>query len=110
MASGARWKVKRTLTGDDFTREMREAFGEQWNRSGPAATRSAGAEPATYLVTRWTPFEGSIVPIPADTTVGVGRSAGAEPHDTATPSAPAIPPHISLMETNMSPLKETTRA
>ncbi len=28
----------------------------------------------TYRVTQWTPFEGSIVPIPADPTVGVGRS------------------------------------
>jgi HK97 family phage major capsid protein/HK97 family phage prohead protease len=30
---------------------------------------------ATYRVTRWTPFEISIVSVPADTTVGVGRSA-----------------------------------
>lgn len=29
----------------------------------------------TYTATRWTPMEGSIVPIPADHTVGAGRSA-----------------------------------
>lgn len=28
-----------------------------------------------YLVTKWRPYEASFVPIPADTTVGVGRSA-----------------------------------
>lgn len=30
---------------------------------------------ATYRVTDWTPYEGSLVTIPADPTVGVGRSA-----------------------------------
>lgn len=37
---------------------------------------------ATYRVTSWTPYEVSIVSIPADTTVGVGRSL-AEPAATA---------------------------
>lgn len=32
-------------------------------------------EPDTYRVKKWTPFEISIVAIPADSTVGVGRSA-----------------------------------
>jgi HK97 family phage major capsid protein len=31
-------------------------------------------DPPTYRVTSWEPFEGSLVPIPADPTVGVGRS------------------------------------
>ena len=33
---------------------------------------------ATYRVTRWTPFEVSIVSVPADASVGVGRSLAAE--------------------------------
>jgi len=34
--------------------------------------------PSVYRVTDWEPFEASIVPVPADTTVGVGRSAEIE--------------------------------
>lgn len=37
-------------------------------------TQSADG-PDTYRVTKWTPAEGSIVPVPADPTVGVGRSS-----------------------------------
>ena len=32
----------------------------------------------TYRVTKWTPMEGSTVAVPADTSVGAGRSAGKE--------------------------------
>lgn len=32
----------------------------------------------TYRVTRWTPMEGSTVPVPADITVGVGRATSAD--------------------------------
>ena len=34
---------------------------------------------STYLVTDWEPLEGSLVAVPADPTVGVGRSADADP-------------------------------
>lgn len=66
---------------------------------------------ATYRVTRWTPYEVSIVSIPADTTVGVGRSMAAEAAtaqprkeipvsdtNTATPAAPQ--PDIRVIEAN----------
>jgi HK97 family phage major capsid protein len=69
----------RKLTGDEFEREMRQKHGDLFYRSGQAAMRDAGETPPTFLVTRWTPFEASIVPVPADVTVGVGRSAGVEP-------------------------------
>ena len=83
--SGTRaWKFKRSLSGEAFEAEMRAKHGDSFNRSGPAAARDATDAPDTYLVTRWTPFEASIVPIPADVTVGIGRSAGAEP----TPAKP----------------------
>ena len=42
-------------------------------------------EDATYRVTRWTPYEVSIVSVPADATVGVGRSLAAEAPATAQP-------------------------
>ena len=33
------------------------------------------------MATRWTPYEISIVPVPADDSVGVGRAAGMDPLD-----------------------------
>lgn len=92
----------RTLTGDEFTREMRNQHGDDFYRSGPAAARAKGDTPPTFIVTRWTPFEASIVPVPADVTVGVGRSAGVEsaPQPTA---APAPQPLIIVETQTMEP-------
>lgn len=68
-------------------------------------------ETATYRVTNWTPFEVSIVSVPADASVGIGRSLAAEASRTAqpketpmsdiTPAAPAAPtqPDIRVIET-----------
>lgn len=89
--------VVRRLSGEEFERTMLAEHGEGWKRSGLAAARAAGREPPTFVVTRWTPFEASIVAVPADVTVGVGRSAGVDP----APQAPAIPqrttPEIRIM-------------
>lgn len=45
-------------------------------------TKSADNQPDEYRVTNWTPFEISLVDIPADATVGLGRQATAQgsPH------------------------------
>ena len=68
-------------------------------------------ETATYRVTNWTPFEVSIVSVPADASVGIGRSLAAEATRTAQPketpmsdtatAAPAAPtqPDIRVIET-----------
>lgn len=72
------YKFGRKYSGEEFEREMRAKHGESYMRAGLEAGRGDD-EPPTYLVTRWTPFEASIVPIPADVTVGIGRSAGVEP-------------------------------
>lgn len=66
---------------------------------------------ATYRITRWTPHEVSIVSVPADPTVGIGRSLAAEaatPKEspmgdttTAAPAAPSTPaqqPDIRVIE------------
>ncbi len=87
VGGGSRYKIKRMLTGDAFESEMRAKHGESYQRSGRAAVREGGDAPDTYLVTRWTPFEASIVPIPADVSVGIGRSAGVE--TLPQPAAPA---------------------
>jgi HK97 family phage major capsid protein len=77
--------IVRELSGEEFTREMTEQFGEMFFRSGPPAARAQGEKTPTYRVIRWTPFEASIVPIPADVQVGVGRAAVTKP--TAEPAA-----------------------
>jgi HK97 family phage major capsid protein/HK97 family phage prohead protease len=48
--------------------------------------KSTGSKQGTdeYTVTRWTPYEISLVTIPADASVGVGRSASAAAHAAST--------------------------
>lgn len=49
-----------------------------------------GDEYPTRTYRRWTPYEASLVAVPADPTVGVGRSAGgAAPVSNTTPGEPA---------------------
>jgi len=66
----------RQLTGEEFKREMTELHGADFYRAGPPTARAKGDEPPVYRVTRWVPFEASIVPIPADPSVGIGRAGG----------------------------------
>jgi HK97 family phage major capsid protein len=104
-----KWSPVRTFTGDQFQREMRELHGETFARHGQATARANGDTPPTFLVTRWTPFEASIVPIPADPSVGIGRSTGVETipppsaDDQATqqPKAPIAAPRIFLEKKTM---------
>jgi HK97 family phage major capsid protein len=46
-----------------------------------------------YKVTKWRPYEASFVPLPADTTVGIGRSA--QPMESAMTTHTAAPAAIS---------------
>lgn len=85
------YTVVRRLSGDDFEREQRALHGESWNRAGPSAGRAQDSAPPTFVVTRWQPFEASIVPVPADCGAGFGKSAGVEPEPAAAPAAPAAP-------------------
>lgn len=88
--------VARTMTGEEFRREMEEKHGADFYRAGLSAARKAGAEPPTYVVTRWQPFEASVVPVPADVTVGIGRAAvvAPVPEPAAQPPAPSPSPVI----------------
>lgn len=95
-SSGRGYTFKRTLTGDQFEAEMRTQHGESYLRSGLAAGRAASDTPPTFLVTRWTPFEASIVPIPADVTVGIGRSAGVDADSKVVPASAA--PEVTVPE------------
>lgn len=70
--------ILRRLSGEEFEREMLKEHGADFYRAGQAAARAKGSEPPVFVVTRWQPFEASVVPVPADVTVGIGRSAGVE--------------------------------
>lgn len=64
-----------------------------------------------YRINRWTPYEVSMVPIPADTSVGVGRSAP-ELHEMPTGRDSAeIPAPVAVKEVRaMDPTKEKENA
>ena len=57
-----------------------------WEEVKPNATSSDGKhEGPCSIATKWTPFEVSIVSVPADPTVGVGRSQEDSQEETHTP-------------------------
>jgi len=91
LFEGVRTRAEETARGD--VRAFRRMLDE---RCG--AFERAEDEPTTYIVTKWRPLENSLVTVPADVTVGVGRSAE-EPHSDVrsvaaqqSPATPAIQP------------------
>ena len=75
--SGAQFRS--LVDSDDFKRSLEER-------------KARGDEPPVFRVTDWEPYEVSIVAIPADPSVGVGRSA-------PPPEAVTVPPIIKEMKT-----------
>ncbi|MBD2653659.1 phage major capsid protein [Synechocystis sp. FACHB-383] len=75
-----------------------------------------GDDDDTVVITRWTPVEISLVSVPADHTVGVGRSwepdlkppepEPVEEKVTAQPETREAPPYKSTIETNNEPIGE----
>ena len=51
-----------------------------------------------FVVTNWTPYECSIVSVPADNSVGIGRALDAEPAATAAPT-PQPEPEVQMDNT-----------
>lgn len=64
-------------------------------------TKGANGAPDVYRFTGWTPLEASIVSVPADDTVGVGRSA--EGHAPAIPPTTPAAPAGTAKESSMTP-------
>lgn len=75
-----------------------------YNAEVRVLSRAEANGPSEYIVTRWRPLEISFVPVPADNTVGVGRSStggnarysvrnfnGVEPMPNPSENAPATP-------------------
>lgn len=76
----------RKFCWDEFNAHMRALHGEQaMTRAASNRERAAGDTDPVFRVTKWTPFEISIVSIPADASVGVGRSASVETEVGNTP-------------------------
>lgn len=98
--------VERTLDGRQFGRVLERcqldmpgdlaAFRRALDSAAGPFERAADA-PATYRVIDWEPLENSLVTVPADASVGVGRMAQS---DAAT-APPAAPPVIQFKETTM---------
>ncbi|MCK9386084.1 MAG: phage major capsid protein [Nevskia sp.] len=87
-------KIERTLDGRAFervlSRSQRDHAGDvaAFQRALDAhagAFERAADQPATYRVIDWEPLENSLVTVPADTSVGVGRSLESAPAAAAEP-------------------------
>lgn len=57
-----------------------------YSRDEMKLTKSSKDGDDEYTITRWTPFESSLVTIPADQRVGVGRASDPEVHQPAGPA------------------------
>ena len=75
-------KIERTIDGGTFERLLeihgstRDAVGFRRALDGAVGSlERASSDPPTYIVTDFEPLENSLVTVPADATVGVGRLA-----------------------------------
>jgi HK97 family phage major capsid protein len=88
------------LIESDGERELTGA--ELMQRMASPGRRDAGdGKPPVYRVIDWEPYEASIVSIPADTSVGVGRAAAIETQAAAP--AETKPERIITMTTESTP-------
>lgn len=89
----------RTLSFTEFEDEMRARHGADFDftRGASDAALANADDFPTFRVTRWQPYEISIVPIPADATVGVGRAAGAVAAAAAVPQQTTTTPTEKIM-------------
>jgi len=99
-------KIERTIDGATFERLL-ESHGATrdvrgFRRALDAAVGTierAGDSLPTYIVTDFEPLENSLVTVPADASVGVGRSAqpGTANRVSQPPAAPAAPERKAIM-------------
>lgn len=95
-------KFSRSQAGQDKLQDVLDGIitnvsvGYQINSMTETAnTDEDGDEDSTVLVTSWVPLEISLVAIPADPTVGVGRSAGADEIETVFERKEKIAPVVT---------------
>lgn len=88
-------KIEREIDGDTFERLL-DAHRANRNAQGfrrdidraVGALQRASDKPSTYIVIDWEPLENSLVTVPADPTVGVGRSNARVSINAATSASP----------------------
>lgn len=108
--------ISRQIEGRAFEAALREAEESVQSRSafyrsldkaaGPFDRHEEEDGPSTFRIVDWEPFENSLVTIPADATVGVGRAAIEERGSGITPDPkPAVP--AKTVEARMPDPKET---
>lgn len=106
-------KIERTLDGKLFDRVLtrchRDAPGDvaAFRRALDAAAGAferAANEPTTYRVTDWEILENSLVTVPADTTVGLGRSLASDPVPVEEPENTDSQKEISMTQAVENPV------
>ncbi len=106
-------KIERTLDGKLFDRVLtrchRDAPGDvaAFRRALDAAAGAferAANEPTTYRVTDWEILENSLVTVPADTTVGLGRSLASDSVPVEKPENTDSQKEISMTQVVESPV------
>lgn len=75
--------VKRRMSFAEFKQQMKSVHGEDCFERAMKIERAGDSAPV-FRVT-WTPYEISVVSIPADTKVGIGRAAESQPIITSPP-------------------------
>lgn len=105
--------IERTIDGATFERLL-EAHGAARDATGFRRALDGAVGPMhrasdsmpTYIVTDFEPLENSLVTVPADATVGVGRTAQRAPNTQPSLSQPAAPA-ASHEDANMADKDET---
>lgn len=106
-------KIERTLDGKLFDRVLtrchRDAPGDvaAFRRALDAAAGAferAANEPTTYRVTDWEILENSLVTVPADTTVGLGRSLASDLAPVEEPENTDSQKEISMTQAVENPV------
>ena len=111
-----RAKFSRSALGEEIMQDVADGIRQNvsvgYIVNSRETTRGTKGQPDSYTVTQWMPTEVSLVPIPADNSVGVGRSA--ESVDTEargmdqnpeTVVAPVIAPVAVIRE--LEPVQKT---
>lgn len=107
-------RFSRSADGEEIFQDVKDGIrrnvsvGYIVNKMRLESEGKDGADPV-YRVTDWEPMEISIVSIPADTTVGIGRTASAGDHETeiegAAPVAPVAAPETTQEKSTMSTIE-----
>lgn len=104
----ATMKLSKTQAGRDAKTLVDEGHREMsigYNIDEYEVTPGKADEPSVYRATKWTPLEGSLVSVPADHTIGVGRNADGRKYPVHVRNLPAE----GSVETRMSQVTQADK-